>query len=497
MLKKVKQAQDKIVTLARRAGFYVRRLRAEKLTKRVVTSVAAFALVLQLTGGVLPFASTTVSAVGDDNIIRGGITSKADLLAMYDSGSDNGGHNDIKQIYTHFGVSRQDIANSTMGSYKTNDFNGQLKTIGRTNWPNSGRSAVTVAEVTTPIYTGPFLDGANSKAFVMPALIGKRSVDGQWFAVTLNCGNIVYAVTPPPAPKPLTTVCNSLTVTRVSRTEFTFTTKYTIRGETFDSVTYVISDATGKEIARTANANYTQTKAGTYTVKAIVNVTDANGRAKTVSSNACTARFTVLPPATGSSTSPRKCTIPGKENLSETSPNCKEDAKCTVVGKENLLATDPGCVVTPVDVCDDDDSNSSSRNNSANSNTVNCDEPCDDTSGNDSASDNPNCAVPTTPSTATPMCTVVGKENLPANSPNCVATSATPMCTVVGKENLPANSPNCVRDVVTTTPATPQALPQTGLGDDLLKITGLGSLIASVGYYVASRRGLLSAFLNR
>lgn len=40
------------------------------------------------------------------------------------------------------------------------------------------------------------------------------------------------------------------------------------------------------------------------------------------------------------------------------------------------------------------------------------------------------------------------------------------------------------------TPGTPPELPQTGLGSDIVAITGLGALIASAAYYVASRRAL-------
>jgi hypothetical protein len=46
----------------------------------------------------------------------------------------------------------------------------------------------------------------------------------------------------------------------------------------------------------------------------------------------------------------------------------------------------------------------------------------------------PNCTVPPK------MCTIPGKEHLPANSPQC---KPTPKCAVPGKENLPANSPDC------------------------------------------------------
>lgn len=403
MLKKIKQAQSQLIALARRAGFYTRRLRAEKVTKQIVTSVAAFALVLQLVAGVFPFASTNVQALGDDNIVRNGVTSKEQMLAVYDSGSDGAGHNDIKQIYTHFGVSRQDIANATIGSYKTNDFNGQLKTIGRSNFPNSGRAAVAVEGASTSIYVGPFLDNAgnnaNSTPYVMQALIGQRAIDGQWFAITLNCGNIVYAVTPPSLPKPVAAVCNSVTATRVSRTNFKFTTDYTLGDDKFKSITYVISDTAGQEISRSTSSTYVQTTAGTYSVKAIVNVTDSEGEAKTITSDDCTAMFTVSPPVKPISTVPKKCPIVGKENLAETNPECKE-------------------------------------------------------------------------------------------------TPPTEMCDVVGKENLPKDSPDCV-EVIPTAPVTPPALPKTGLGEDILKVTGLGSVIASVGYYLASRRGLLDALMNR
>ncbi|MET0979779.1 MAG: hypothetical protein ABWX90_00810 [Candidatus Saccharimonadales bacterium] len=363
-------------------GFYANRLRKENVTKVVAASVASLALVLQLTVGLLPFTGTAVNAAGDDNIIRNGISSKEELLAMYDSGTDNAGHNDIQQIYTHFGITRQDIANSTMGSYKTNDFNGQIKSIGRTNWPNAGRTAVQVAGSSTSIYTGPFLDNANSQAFKMPALIGQRSIDGQWFGVTLDCGNIVYTVTPPtppkppkptpPAPKPTPLArCDSIDVEQISRTEFEFSSRYTAENVTYKSTEYVVTNEANQEVARTSATRYVQETPGAYTVQAYITFVE-DGKDKVVTSSKCAEMFTVA------------------------------------------------AVVTPI--------------------------------------------------------------------------ATTPMCDVPGKEHLPKNSPDCV---VTPVATPPQELPKTGLGEELLKVTGVGSLIAAIGYYAASRRGLLSAFLNR
>jgi len=72
------------------------------------------------------------------------------------------------------------------------------------------------------------------------------------------------------------------------------------------------------------------------------------------------------------------------------------------------------------------------------------------------------------PSTPPEMCTVPGKENLPKDSPLCVVTPTTP-----------------------TTPTTPAALPETGAAESVLAVVGLGALVASIAYFVASRRNVL------
>ena len=61
------------------------------------------------------------------------------------------------------------------------------------------------------------------------------------------------------------------------------------------------------------------------------------------------------------------------------------------------------------------------------------------------------------------------------------------MCTVPGKENLPANSPLCVTSVT--------ELPQTGIASGIATFVGIGSLVAAASYYIASRRGI--SLLNR
>lgn len=64
------------------------------------------------------------------------------------------------------------------------------------------------------------------------------------------------------------------------------------------------------------------------------------------------------------------------------------------------------------------------------------------------------------------------------------------------KPGIPVDDTRCTTTTVTP-PPTPTELPHTGVGDSFVAFAGAGSLIAAIGYYVASRRGLLSTLLNQ
>lgn len=307
-------------------SFYAKRLRKEEATRRVGLVFVALALIVQSFAVFTPPESA--NAADADNIIYSGIRDKADMLAIYDRGTDSAGRSDIKQIYSHFGVTRADIANTTMGSYYTNDFNGGINTLGRSNWGVTNRHAVAISGTTTTLYTGGFLDNYNNKKWAMPALIGKRASDGAWFAITLSCGNLVYTKMPPaptPAPKPAPTpptpvpvaACSSLKISSISRTKVKLDATATVSGgATISNYTYVIKDSSGKtvtseSVAETGTSSSLQTtlsKDGNYT--AAVTVTTSTG-AKT--STACTKSFIVSPEPL--------CTL--NPNLTETDAGCK------------------------------------------------------------------------------------------------------------------------------------------------------------------------------
>lgn len=93
------------------------------------------------------------------------------------------------------------------------------------------------------------------------------------------------------APVPKYT-CDSLTVKKLDRTKFEFSTNYTVQNATFKNVIYVVRNAAGAEVYRGTNATYTQTTPGSYSVQAIVTVT-VNGQDQTATSDNCKKSFIV------------------------------------------------------------------------------------------------------------------------------------------------------------------------------------------------------------
>lgn len=112
-------------------------------------------------------------------------------------------------------------------------------------------------------------------------------------------------------------LCNSMTVSQLSRTKFKFTTDYTAENVVFKNVTYVVKNAAGQEVYRGTNDTFTGVDAGKYSVRAIVTV-EVDGETKTVTSEDCFKEFEVKPPTV------EPCPVPGKEDLPKDSSDCKE-----------------------------------------------------------------------------------------------------------------------------------------------------------------------------
>ncbi len=312
-------------------GFYARRLRKEEMTRRTGLIFLALSLVVQSFAVFSPPESA--NAANADNIIYSGVRDKADLLAVYDRGSDSAGRKDIREIYAHFGITRADIANGYIGSYNTGDFNGQIKSVGRSDAGVSYRYPVKVTNSSTTVYTGGFTE-TYGKSWPMPALIGKRSVDGAWFAITLNCGNPVYVVPPPPVKQPAA-ACTLLSVTPLSRNNIRMNAKATASdGATISGYTYVIKDSKGvvmlnQRVTSAQTESSLENKLlrdGTYTVQ----VTTSTSLGEKSGAD-CAKTFTVSP-------EPR-CVL--NTALVESDSECKP-----CLSDDKLWHKDPKCIAT-------------------------------------------------------------------------------------------------------------------------------------------------------
>lgn len=294
-------------------SFYAKRLRKEEATRRMGLIFMALALVVQSFAVFTPPESA--NAANADNVIYSGIRSKEDLLAIYDRNIDSAGRTNIRQIYAQFGITRDDITKMHLGSYNTGDFDGKIKSVGRSDWGVSYRYPVKVSGTNTTVYTGGYIN-TQGKSWKMPALIGKRSVDGAWFAITLDCGNPVYVVPPPPVKKPAAT-CASLAIVPIGRTNIRINAKAkTVDGAKVSAYTYRIKDAADAVIladripttSTSSSIQRTLPTDGSYTIDVIVATSVGN---KT--SDSCTKTFVVSP-------EPRCIVNP---ELVESNPECK------------------------------------------------------------------------------------------------------------------------------------------------------------------------------
>lgn len=85
--------------------------------------------------------------------------------------------------------------------------------------------------------------------------------------------------------------CKALTVSKKSRTEFTFAASHAESNAKLVKTTYVVTDAKGKVVQNSTSNKFKTSKPGTYTVKAVLTY-NINGVIKTVTGD-CVKKFTV------------------------------------------------------------------------------------------------------------------------------------------------------------------------------------------------------------
>jgi uncharacterized repeat protein (TIGR01451 family) len=305
------------------------------------------------------------------------------------------------------------------------------------------------------------------------------TVDGQAVnnVTSVACEKTIKVEVPPPQPE---YVCERLNINQVGRTDFQFTTDYRVVNTDYRSITYVISGNNIYEARVSAAADgalsYSQTKPGTYKVKATLNTAAGNS-----SSVACEGEITVSPEPEPSEavckalTASRIGIKPGDGVSFRVFPEYKGNV--SVVG--SWMNFGDGVRTTSQDVYN----YTHIYNREGKYTAIAYVDFIVDGQAVDNVT-SVECEVPVTVTSEPVPCPIPGKEHLPIDDPGCKEDR----CTVPGKEYLPPNDPDCKTDGGGSYTYVPGELPRTGAG--LAGIVGLGSVATAAGYYIASRRQL-------
>lgn len=180
---------------ASQLAYYARRLKAESLTRTFSVIMAVVLAGLQTAIIIAP--PNAANAASTNDVIYGGFAGanpKKNLLEVYDQNKDGLGHSGYHQLFQHFGITRKDLANTSLGSI--NSSNHKIKSVGRN--PHSALDEPFTAGGKEVYYLRPLYTWGDNIKY--PALIGKRAIDGKWFAVMVDCGNIAVIDDTPSKP---------------------------------------------------------------------------------------------------------------------------------------------------------------------------------------------------------------------------------------------------------------------------------------------------------
>lgn len=374
-----------------------------------------------------------------NSIIQCGAMSTAEFTQKYNQ-NPNG---DLQQIYEHYGINPAAINSAKEGVAQSN---GQIIVDGRvvaTGARSMGRHSLRPGAENTVVINGKtYYERAQLTVTLQVWAFFDNS--GKFIgAIAKSCGNPIWGV---PTPVPAI-ACQALQVAEINRTDrrFTVTTTQPQGGAAATGYSFDFGDGTSSDTTATS-VTHSYTKAGTYTATVTVHSTigDKTGPA-------CQAQVTVeeQPVATCKDLT---ATLSDRTHYTLTASASVTNA---TVDKYHFVITDQ--------------SGKSVLDQETTSATLTGE------------------LQPGTYTAKVTAETSLGDRT----GDNCAAsfTIEQPPCTVPGKEEYPAGSPQCVE--------TPPTLPQTGAGSGLGSILGLGSLVTAISYYVISRRNLLDAFLNR
>lgn len=417
-----------------------------------------------------------------DAILKCGAVSQSELLQKYDQ---NAG--DIKNVYSHYGISRSDIAGST-SEVKTGTVyqDGRVvvdgKTVATGAYSLSRVKFTSAGEPRTVRINGTtYYEGPSMAIFTRSVDAFVMFRDGKFYkAILSSCGNPIIAKPEKPEPKP-EYKCEDLTANKLDRTRYRFTASASARSGA-EIVSYTFTFGDGKSETTSSNTiEHTYAEAGNYNAYVTVNV-KVNGKIVQETGDHC------------------KTTIKIEEKPEKPLYKCDNLTAKHISSRERTFAytltytAENGATLDRViydfgdggsETFDADEATNVEHTYAApgiytTTATLYFDVEVD----GETVEKSDTCEVKVT-IPKPDNCPLPGKEHLPKDSPECKEEP----CPIPGKEHLPKDSPDCVE--------TPPELPKTGFDMFIGGSLGLGSISAAGYYWATSRKNLLNTLLNR
>lgn len=339
-------------SLINQLGFYSRRLRGEKATRKIGLIFTALALVVQTITIIAP-AQSTLAASANDIVYGGNGKTHSGVISAYVNNRDSLGRRDIRKIFNHYDINETNLRNAKRVTIKSTVANNYWST-GRAPRGHGGEVAVQVSGGPR-IYSRTLHGWAANRNW--QALEIKTSKGTRW--ILLECGNIVtQTVTKPKKPDmKVTKTVNKATANKGDKV--TFTIKATNIGDGTAQNVLIYDDAPvgldllndglatdpiksprrweasrrfniapGQTYTYRINAKVTKWGPVSLTNKACVDFFDIN-----IYNNCGTVKITV----------PQGCPLPGKDNLPKNHANCKTNPGLSIAkvsSQKNLKVGD-------------------------------------------------------------------------------------------------------------------------------------------------------------
>lgn len=241
-------------SLISQVNFYAKRLRAESSVRRLGVAFLVLGLGVQIFAAAVPSEPTL--AASNNDILYGGARDKGDLVAKC-----NANEREFQTILRHFGIDCLRIYAGTDTNVNSNDFGGQLYSLGRIAYGFPGETPVSIGGTTYFMRPLNAWDSGSSSTYRV--LKGTR-LDGSTFFIIYDCANVVIVGAPvpppppPPPPPPKGVACSNLIMSVKDNAKVAVGTTINVRGQAVGKnlepgelagMYYQFVDANGKVIS--------------------------------------------------------------------------------------------------------------------------------------------------------------------------------------------------------------------------------------------------------